>query len=103
MIIHLENINDFEKIINENNKLIIDFFASWCGPCKMLSPMLEKVASVKPDWTVLKIDVDQFGQLGQKFAVQAVPTLVFIVNQNVKEISVGFKSDAQLLKIVDKF
>lgn len=103
MIIHLETINDFEKIIKENNKIIIDFYAAWCGPCKMLSPMLEKVQAAKPEWTILKIDIDHFAELASQFAVSAVPTLVFMINQEVKETSLGFRPESELLKIINKF
>jgi len=103
MILHLENINDFGKIINDNKKVIIDFYAAWCGPCKMLSPMLEKIAAAKPEWTILKIDIDHFAELASQFAVNAVPTLVFMVDQKVKETSLGFRPDSELMKIINKF
>lgn len=69
-------------MIPQNGKVLVDFYAEWCGPCKMLSPVLEKVT---PDLeargiTVMKIDVDQNGSLAQQYSVRGVPTLLLIDN-----------------------
>lgn len=98
----INNINDFEKIMDTNQKIILDFYAQWCGPCKMLAPILEKVASQNKDWTICKIDIDKLGDLAAKFAIQAVPTLVFIKDKKVLETAVGFQPDVAIQKIINK-
>lgn len=102
MVKQLTNKSDFEKVINSNDKVIIDFFATWCGPCKMLAPMLDETASKNQGWTILEINIDQFKELAGKYNVQAVPTLLFIKNKKIIETSVGFKPADQIQKIIDK-
>ena len=75
-IIHLENEKDFVELIKED-KILIDFFATWCGPCKMLSPILEKVES---NLKVVKVDVDEFEDLAREYGVMSIPTLVVLEN-----------------------
>lgn len=102
MIKQLTNKDDFKKVINTNDKVIIDFFATWCGPCKMLAPMLEETANKNQGWTILEVDVDQFKELAGEYQVQAVPTLIFIKNKKIIEKSMGFKPASEIQKIIDK-
>ncbi|MBO8414395.1 MAG: thioredoxin family protein, partial [Firmicutes bacterium] len=69
MVIHINSTAEFDTQIANNSKVIVDFFATWCGPCKMLSPVLEKIADENPDITVLKVDVDKLSELAVKYAV----------------------------------
>ena len=73
--------NDFEKLINESKPTLVDFFATWCGPCKMQSPILEQVKNkVGDDANVIKVDIDRNQALAQKYRVQSVPTLILFKN-----------------------
>lgn len=73
--------NDFNSIINDSKPTLVDFFATWCGPCKMQSPILEKVkAAVGDDANVIKIDVDSNNELAARYRVQSVPTLILFKN-----------------------
>lgn len=102
MVKQLINKDDFEKVISSNDKVIIDFFATWCGPCKMLAPMLEQTANKNQTWTILEVDIDQFKELAGKYGIQAVPTLIFIKNKKIVEKSMGFKPAEEIQKIIDK-
>ncbi len=102
MIKQLINKDDFEKAISSNDKVIIDFFATWCGPCKMLAPMLEQTANKNQAWTILEVDIDKFKDLASKYNIQAVPTLIFIKNKKIIEKSMGFKPADEIQKIIDK-
>ena len=75
MLIHLESMEQFNETI-KSGVTLVDFYATWCGPCKMLAPELEKLAELRPDVTVIKVDVDEFGMLASEYNVRAVPTLV---------------------------
>ncbi len=100
MLIHLEKGQDFKSLI-QNGVVLVDFFATWCGPCKMLSPELEKLAEKRSDVTVLKVDVDEHGEIAALFNVRAVPTLIlFKDGANISQ-SAGFKPLASLEKFVD--
>ena len=78
------NEKDFENLIN-NDLIVVDFFATWCGPCKMLGPVLETL-----DYEVLKIDVDECPDLARKYAVMSVPTLMIFSKGEVKSKRSGF-------------
>lgn len=85
-IIHLEK-NNFEELIKKENKVLVDFFATWCGPCKMLSPILEKAESTIK---VIKIDTDEFEDLARKYGVMSIPTLVLLEDGKEIKRNIGF-------------
>jgi thioredoxin 1 len=88
----------FEKLINGEKPVLIDFTASWCGPCQMLAPVLEDVAEqMKENLTVIKIDVDKNPQLASSMGIKGVPTLILYQNGKQRWRSSGFMS-AQALK-----
>ena len=71
-IIHLKN-EDFNELIKE--KVLVDFYANWCGPCKMIAPELERVES---DIKVIKVDVDEYEDLAKKYGIMSIPTLILL-------------------------
>lgn len=91
-IIHLENEKDFVKLAEEN-KILIDFFATWCGPCKMLGPVLEKVES---KLKVVKVDVDEFEDLAREYGVMSIPTLVVLEKGKEVKRHIGFIDKSNL-------
>lgn len=89
MIKHLEKIEDFDKEISED--IIVDFYADWCGPCKMLGPVLEET-----NFNVLKVNVDDFQELAIKYGVMSIPTLIRFKNgEEVKKV-IGFRTKEEL-------
>lgn len=73
--------NDFNALINDNKPTLVDFYAVWCGPCKMQSPIIEKVKeAVGDDANVLKVDIDKNQQIAAKYNVQSIPTLILFVS-----------------------
>lgn len=91
---YLENEKDFNNLIN-NNLILVDFYTEWCGPCKMLSEVLNNVDFIK----ILKVDADKFPNLAMKFGIMSVPTLCFFKNGNLLKREIGFKTEDELKKI----
>lgn len=89
---------NLDELVKEGTHLV-DFYAEWCGPCKMLHPVLEKVES-KID--VIKVDIDKFENLAMQYRVMSVPTLVFFKDGKPVEGVVGFRSEDELLDIINK-
>ena len=84
------NSQEFQDIISNNETVLVDFFANWCGPCKMLAPSIDKLASEHPEAKVLKVDVDQEGSLAMQFGVQSIPTLIVFKNGQAVNRQLGF-------------
>lgn len=95
-------INQFEEKVLKNPKIVVlDFFANWCGPCKMLMPVLEEIASEREDIEILKVNIDQDEELAKQFGVLSIPTLVYFVNGEQKEKTVGYRQKSQILEIIN--
>lgn len=96
---HLEDISEFEKLVNSESNLIVDFFATWCGPCKMLAPELEELCEENKDITVLSVDVDKFQDLAAKFYITVVPTMIFFKNGEKVNTVKGYMDKDAILKL----
>ncbi len=85
----LEKTEDFEKLIKEGN-VIVDFFATWCGPCKMLSPVLDEVCVKNTDIKIVKVDIDLFEELTRSHGVMSVPTLEIYKDGQLVRKEIGY-------------
>lgn len=93
-IIHANEENFNDLIIN--GKVLVDFFATWCGPCKMLTPILEELASDRSDTKIVKVDVDECEGLARQFGVMSIPTLIQFDNGKIIDKKVGFQSKEEI-------
>lgn len=103
MIYHPQNIEEFDSLIKEG-ECLVDFFATWCGPCKMIAPVLEgldKTGEIK-DVKIIKVDIDELDELTARYNIQAVPTLFYIKDGEVKKTQLGFINKNQIISFVDK-
>lgn len=99
------------KIINEkefqatvsSGVVLVDFFANWCGPCKMVGPILEKIDPEFPTIEFVKVDVDQSQSLAMQFQVQSIPTILIFKDGQIVERQVGFSGEPQLKKMLEKY
>lgn len=88
-VLHI-NHESFEKIIAQDGKtVLVDFWATWCGPCRMITPVLEEVAKERPDVTVCKVDVDEERELALEYGVSSIPTLLVFRDGKVVNQSIG--------------
>lgn len=101
MLKHINSAAEFDSAIKEGT-VLVDFFATWCGPCKMLSPVLEEVANENPNIAVLKIDVDEVGELAARYGIQAIPTLMLFKNGQRVETRMGYQNKNQLLAFINQ-
>ena len=95
-VIHLEKVEQFKKLIQED-KILVDFFATWCGPCKMLAPVLEKAES---EVKVIKVDTDEFDDLAREYGVMSIPTLVLLEKGKEVKRKIGFIDKNNLEKFL---
>ena len=97
MIKHIENEKEFDEIIKQG-KVLVDFFANWCGPCKMLAPNLEAL-DADPSFApqIVKVDVDENEDLAIRFNVQSIPSLFYFEDGKVKNQALGFMRKDQLV------
>ncbi len=98
---HIET-NNFEELINGDKPVLVDFFATWCGPCKMLSPILEQVADETDKVVIAKCDIDECMEIAQKYNIMSVPTLVAFKGGEEVKRAVGFRQKTQLLELIDE-
>ena len=95
--------NEFDKV-NKEGVSVIDFSATWCGPCQMLAPVFEEVSEeLAGSASFYKVDVDESPSLSREFTVQSVPTLVVMKNGEQMETQVGFQPKKNLIKLVKKY
>ena len=99
-IIKVNGQNFEEEVIKSEKPVLIDFYADWCGPCKMLSPIIDEVAEENTDIKVVKVNVDDAQDLAMKYQVMSIPTLVVIKKGEEVNRSVGLIDKAQVLNLI---
>ena len=88
------------EIMNSDKPVLLDFWASWCGPCRMVLPIIEQIAGERDDIKVAKINVDDEPELARQYGIMTIPTLMVIKDGQVVKQSAGAKSKAQILDIL---
>ncbi|WDE06493.1 thioredoxin [Thalassomonas viridans] len=92
---------EFEQEVNQyKGKVLVDFYAPWCQPCKMIAPVVEQIAGEKPDLKVVKVDADNAQELMVKYGIRGIPTLLLIENGEVLNTQVGAASVLQVRTFV---
>ena len=103
MLKHINEDNFKTEVLEAEKVTLVDFFATWCGPCQMLAPVLEKISNSRADFDIAKIDVDQLPDLAVEYGVEVVPTMVKFKNGKVMNKFEGFKSDSEIVEEVSKY
>ena len=96
------NKSNFEEIKNSEKPVLLDFYADWCGPCRMVGPVIDEIAEERDDIVVGKVNVDEEEELAGQFGVYSIPTLVVMKGGKVVNQSTGAKPKAQILALVEK-
>ena len=96
------NQSNFEEIKNSEKVVLLDFYADWCGPCRMVGPVIEEIAKEREDIVVGKVNVDEENELAGRFGVFSIPTLVVMKDGKVVAQEAGAKPKAQILALLEK-
>ena len=95
------NKNNFhEEVMNSDKPVLVDFWAPWCGPCRMVVPIVEEIAAEHPEYKVVKVNVDEEAELASRFRVISIPTLVVIRDGQIVEQSIGAKPKNKILAML---
>lgn len=95
------NKNNFDEMSKNEKPLLLDFYANWCGPCKMLSPIIDEIAEERDDIIVGKVNVDAEPELAEQFNVFSIPTLVIMKDGEIIHQSSGARPKAQILNLLN--
>ena len=101
-IIHVENKEQFvQQVLQSDKPVLVDFFATWCGPCKMIAPILEEVDQEREDVKIVKIDVDQAQELAMEYKVMSIPTLILFKDGKPGAPALGARPKQAILAQID--
>lgn len=104
MIKYIESQQDFDtEILGYNGTILVDFFAVWCAPCKMLSPILEKISEEHPDIEIAKIDIDKLRDLAIDYEIEFVPTMIIFKNGKESDRLDGLVDEKTILDTIKKY
>ena len=98
-VLHLGK-NTFDAAVSSGKPVLVDFYADWCGPCRMVSPIVDEIANERSDVTVGKINVDDEPELAQAFGIVSIPTLVVMKDGKVASTVVGVRTKDQILQML---
>lgn len=101
MSVKVINKENFNEVLTSDKPVLLDFFATWCGPCRMVSPIVDEIAEEHPEFLVCKIDVDEEPELAAEFDVSSIPTLVVLKEGKVADVSVGARPKPHILKMLE--
>lgn len=99
-VMHVTKQNFSEEVMNSSKPVLLDFWAPWCGPCRMVGPILDEIAAERPDIKVCKVNVDDEVELATKFRVSSIPTLLVVKNGQVVNQSIGARPKQQILALL---
>ena len=99
-VLHSNKDNFHKEVLHSEKPVLLDFFASWCGPCRMVGPILDEIAEEREDIKVCKVNIDEQPELASRYRIMSVPTLMVLRDGNIVEQSVGARPKHQILAMV---
>ena len=96
-------VNNFkEEVLNSEKPVLVDFWATWCGPCRLLSPIVDEIADEHPEIKVVKVNIDEEPELAERYSIMTIPTLCVIKNGEVVTQASGVRPKQQVLALLQK-
>ncbi len=99
-VIKITNKNFEAEVLASDKTVLLDFYADWCGPCRMVSPIVDEIAEERDDIKVCKVNVDDESELAEKFGVMSIPALMVVKNGEIVNQAVGARPKAQILAML---
>lgn len=99
-VLTITNENFQQEVLNSDKPVLVDFWASWCGPCKMLSPIVDEIAGEREDIKVCKVNVDEQPELAARFQIMSIPTLIVFKNGEMVNQTAGVRPKNQILQLL---
>ena len=97
------NESEFKELVEETDKtVLVDFYATWCGPCRMLAPILEEVAN-EVNIEIYKVDVDECENVAKRYGILSIPTMIMFKNGKEVEKVIGLRSKEEIVQLIEKF
>lgn len=100
-VINLNEANFETEVLKSDKPVLVDFFAVWCGPCKMISPIIDEIAEERQDIKVCKVNVDEAPVLAERFSVSSIPTIAVFKNGTLAKIETGARPKPAILALID--
>jgi len=100
-VLHIGKADFDEKVIKSEKTVLVDIYATWCGPCKMIAPLLEEIAEEHPEYVIAKVNVDEEPELGREFKITSIPALFVIRDGEVTDKVVGYRNKEALLELLE--
>ena len=99
-VINVNSNNFSQEVLNSDKKVLLDFWAPWCGPCRMVGPVLDEIAKEREDIKVCKVNVDEEGELANEYGIVSIPTLMVVENGEIVKRSLGAKPKKAILDLL---
>lgn len=98
----IESVAEYDALLKDNKSVFVDFYADWCGPCKMLSPIVEQISEEVTDVVFAKVNVDNVPEIASRYGIMSIPTLIAFKNGEIAGTAVGFQPKEALMETVNK-
>ena len=99
-VVYVNKENYEAEVLKSEKPVLLDFYADWCGPCRMIAPVLDEIAAEHPEYKICKVNVDEQGELAEKFGVMSIPSLFVLKNGEVVNKTLGAQPKARLLDLL---